>query len=596
MAKSINSIKQTNGFIAQSPQIATQWSNPKMSQTNAGTGMIGKIIPIFFRSMTPGEKVKISQEASLQFIPFMSNLFHQLDGEIITYFCPDRLSTFKETAKNQSINDSIVSRYRTINKDHEILTLQSGDAWENFITGGETGQPSTFTDALPTINLKTLKAQGTDPLHQDNELVQTLADYFGMKLKNYDENYDNPPNCRLWHAYNFIYNEMLRNPDFTVARDLEDNTVATAYWESDRFTHARKQQLRGTVPSVPLSDEYGRIFELTHNATTNITQKTTNTGPTTYPENVSVFSSIDSTSPVQPTETNEINYTTAFGTEHKQYNINNKITANTEIENHTLQNIGINLNDLLINLAIMKYETNNERMRPYYKDQLYYRFGIENQDVRLDKPELIGRQNINIGIQTVTQTSAGGNASSSGEQSYQGNITSQGWGNGQNGMTYSVKEHGILMSLMIIRPKGVYEGGMERMWRGDIDRFDFITPELVDIPDVAIEKQELYYTGNKEKDKQIWGYQAIYDEFRTMENRVCGWLRPSVTGGMTTFTLARLLNENTELNDSFLKCNPDMQRIKQYTGFNVPDFLFFTRTTLKFAQPLPLINNPTTIM
>lgn len=595
MAKSINSIKQTNGFIAQSPQIATQWSNPKMSQTNAGTGMIGKIIPIFFRSMTPGEKVKISQEASLQFIPFMSNLFHQIDGEIITYFVPDRLCTFVEINHAYDNNTSLANKYKTISGDNSNKLLQAQSLWENFITGGVTGQPDHNAEHLPTINLKTLKQQGTDPLQQDNELVQTLADYFGMKLKNYDENYDNPPNCRLWHAYNFIYNEMLRNPDFTIERDLEDNTVATAYWESDRFTHARKQQLRGTVPSVPLSDEYGRIFELTHNATTSITQKTTNTGPNTYQENVSVFSSLDSTS-VHPTEKNEINYVTAFGTEHRQYNVNNKITANTEIENHTLQNVGINLNDLLINLAIMKYETNNERMRPYYKDQLYYRFGIENQDVRLDKPELIGRQNINIGIQTVTQTSAGGNASSSGEQSYQGNITSQGWGNGQNGMTYSVKEHGILMSLMIIRPKGVYEGGMERMWRGDIDRFDFITPELVDIPDVAIEKQELYYTGNKEKDKQIWGYQAIYDEFRTMENRVCGWLRPSVTGGMTTFTLARLLNENTELNDSFLKCNPDMQRIKQYTGFNVPDFLFFTRTTIKLAQPLPLINNPTTIM
>lgn len=582
MARNINQIKQTNGFIAQSPQIATQWSNPKMAKTKTGTGDVGKIIPVFFRSMTPGEKFKIRQSANIQFIPFMSNLFHQIDGELVTYFVPDRISTFKKY-----INDGITAPTGSLAQNaiaitnSEINTLGNWEnLWKNFITGGETGEPITAANSLPKMNLKNLYNNTPAQDENGNHLVQTLADYFQMKIKDFDETYDNPVNKRLWHAYNTIYNECLRNPDFTPQRLSDDNTVATAYWESDRFTHARKQQLRGTVPSVPLSDEYGRIFELEHEITTDATKNeiSINNGTTTIEKLIGNS---------QNNKTRTIGQIAGGDT--------TGVIERT-IENHSLQNIGINLNDLLTNLAIMKYETNNERMLPFYEDQLYYRFGIERQDVRLNKPEMVYRQNIGIGIDTITQTSAGGDASSSGEKSYQGNITSQGWGHGEGSGDYEIKEHGVLMTLMIIRPKGVYENGIERPWWGDIDRYDFITPELVDIPDVAIEKQELYYTGNKAKDKATFGYEAIYEEYRTMTNEVCGWLRPSVIGGLGTYTLARALDENVELNDTFLKCVPDMNRIKQFTGANVPDFLFFVRTELWMAQPLPLINNPTTIM
>lgn len=593
MARNINQIKQTNGFIATSPQIATQWSNPKMAKTKAGTGDVGKIIPVFFRSMTPGEKFKMKQSANIQFTPFMSNLFQQIDGELVTYFCPDRISTFKKYVNtNTSPNGSLTDNAYAISGNDQNMYGSWETLWKNFITGGETGEPILAANTLPRLNLKTLYNNTPAQDENGNHLVQTLADYFQMKIKDFDETYDNPVNKRLWHAYNTIYNECLRNPDFTQQRLSDDNTVATAYWESDRFTHARKQQMRGTVPSVPLSDQYGRVFEMAHEVTASNNPMDQGYTYVNTDDNPIIVTKAEDSG-----QTKDKNFkisTRAGSTQDPELLLmgENKFS----IANHSLSNIGINLNDLLTNLAIMKYETNNERMLPFYEDQLYYRFGIEKQDVRLNKPEMVYRQNIGIGIETVTQTSAGGDASSSGTQSYQGNITSQGWGHGEGSGEYEIKEHGILMTLMIIRPKGVYENGVERPWWGDIDRYDFITPELVDIPDVAIENQELYYTGNKAKDKKTFGYQAIYDEYRTMTNEVCGWLRPSVIGGLPTYTLARALDENVELNDSFLKCNPEMNRIKQFTGDNVPDFLFFVRTELWMAQPLPLINNPTTIM
>lgn len=596
MLRNLNTIRQTNGFIGQAPKIAKKWNADFKASSLSGTGFVGKIIPVFYREMMPGEKFQLKHTTTIQFTPFRSNLFHQIEGVILTYFVPYRLCAFKKYKNNFSNptkSTAFLARESTTMSDNSENgnLLSTNEAWEFYITGGLTGNDNqeVRSHKLNTVNLKTLQQQAGG---QADSLKYTLADYFAMKCNGFDETYDNPPNNLLWAAYNTIYNECYRNPDFTPQRMINDNTVATAYWESDRFTHARKAQMRGPVPSVPLSDDLGTILNLDHKISYENTQYYNNQPFDANNMRVALTAA-------GPQETNKIRYvtdisnqdgTTPAPTDDKYWH-----TTEWTIAPHAEGGIGINLNDLLTNLMIMKYEINNERMRPYYKDQLYYRFGVNVQDSRLDIPEHIGTQKIAIGTQTVTATA-------STEQESQGNITSQAWGVGNSGKAgYEVPEHGVVMSLMIIRPKAVYEEGMERFWFGDRDRFTFPTPEMVDLPDVPIYKGELVYTGNKEKDKELFAYQAIYDEYRTMENKVCADFRPSMAeNGLPSYTLARFFdNQAPELNDSFLKCNPDMDRIKQFTSsgtVKVPDFMFFIRTEMKDAQALPLINDPVKIL
>ena len=147
---------------------------------------------------------------------------------------------------------------------------------------------------------------------------------------------------------------------------------------------------------------------------------------------------------------------------------------------------------------------------------------------------------------------------------------------------------------MIIRPLSVYEGGLERFWWGDRTRFDYPTPELMNTPDNKIWKGELKFTGVTENDKGLFGWQSIYDEYRTMTNQVCGLLRPSLNDGLKTYTLARFFeSQPATINNTFLLCKPPMDRIKQYT--NQPDFIFFHRAEMKTAMPMPLINEPVNI-
>ena len=254
------------------------------------------------------------------------------------------------------------------------------------------------------------------------------------------------------------------------------------------------------------------------------------------------------------------------------------------IKDHELSALGMNLNDLLIGMGILRYEVHNAKLKPRYGEQIEARFGVFPEDARLQRPEYLGTKYFNISVDTVTQTSADT------ETSKQGNITGQAWGSGSDiNFTYKAKEHCILMSIMMIKPKSVYEGGLDRQWMKKT-RFDYATPELYNMPDVPIYKGELKYTGDEETDKEIFGWSAIYDEYRTMSNMVTGLLRPSEQANLKSYTLARYFTEAPSLNADFVKCVPDKNRIVQYT--TEPTFIYFVRNDLGNAIPLPMQNEP----
>lgn len=584
MPRNLNNITQTNGYTVQKPDIDLEWSSFYSNKTNQGTGDCGKIIPVYFRELMPNQKVQCEQDIALQFTPFVSNLFHEIKGELMTFFVPYRICAFMRPTEN--FGDEEVDDIR-----EEADQLK----WEAYITGGLTGKTNIELDK---VNIKRMK------IGNNNTLQHTLADYFGLPLTlnaNYptqnatETNGFTSINALLWNAYNLIYNEKLRNPDFTPWKlmkssnssdynnDKQINEVATAYWNADRFTRARKWQQRGIVPSIPIQSE---LIELTHKLTANNTGDrdiNTATNPLiAYSSNI----------------TNDNNYTIGVYARNSAETSQEIGETGFTIDKHTIPagtiTSSLNYNDFLYNLAILKYEVNNARIKPRYTEQLKYRFGIIPQDARFNEPEFIASHSFNIGVDT-NQATGTGSTTIDGTtiNTAQGNITGQAWGGGRKmEFEYKAMEHGLLITLLIVRPIGVYEGGLERFWKGNRTRFDFPTPELMNTPDTEIKKGEIHMTGIKSEDNELFGWQSIYDEYRTETNQVCGLLRPSITGGLGTYTLARFWNNNNrpELNDNFLLCKPDMARIKQYT--NQPDFIFFHRNQTRTAAPMPLINEP----
>ena len=171
----VNKINQQTGYGAPQPDVKTQYSAIAKPYTKQGTGDMGKLIPISFEELLPSEKMHIDHTIAIQFMPFVTNLFQQLDGEIASYFVP----------------------FRLIWED-----------WEKFITGGIDGQDNT---AHPTIDLKAMQTAN------EGSLRGTLCDEFGLPINNLDDNMvsaDTLPISAMYHmAYNKIYNDHIRNLD-----------------------------------------------------------------------------------------------------------------------------------------------------------------------------------------------------------------------------------------------------------------------------------------------------------------------------------------------------------------------------------------------
>ena len=587
MPRNLNNINQTNGYTIIKPQIPKEWSSMYMAKTNQGTGDCGKIIPVFIKELMPNQKIDMSQDIAIQFTPFVSNLFHEITGEIITYFVPYRICAFMRPTENfgGEIEGETIADIR-----EEADQLK----WEAYITGGMTG----------TANI-TLEQVSLGQVHDNmTSIIGSLVDYFGMPTHvSNSESENNFANKLPFNAYNLIYNTKLRNPDFTPWKKMKVSTnsdyddvygTATAYWNSDRFTHARKWQQRGIVPSIPVTNE---LIELAHKITSENIKDETNARNNLATISNAGLENNEAGITITTNNNNKATFTqfgadTAGGTATGIYGNKSEIT----IDKHQIPagalGVSIDYNEFLYNLAILKMEVNNARMKPRYTEFLKFRYGIFPQDARFNEPEHISSHSFNLGIDTTT--SNGNTQVTIGDKPYtsvQGQITSQMWGNGQGMKSeFTAQEHGIIMSLMIIKPKGVYEGGLDRHWWGDRTKLDFPTPELMNTPDQKIWKGELHFTGVKDDDKELFAWEAIYDQDRTMMNQVCGKLRPSENNGLKSYTLARYFETAPEMNDEFIKCNPAMDRIKQYTS--EPDFIFFHRTEIKTALPMPLINEP----
>ena len=145
MAMNVNKINQNNDYSMGKPKIDREYSAIRMAASYQGTGDMGYLIPAHVHEMLPSQKISLNQSIGLQFNPFVSNLFHEINGEMLSYFVSFRLLW---------------------------------DEWETFITGGIDGEDAT---EHPTMSLKELW-EDTNVTVEDRTLIGTLADYFGMPI------------------------------------------------------------------------------------------------------------------------------------------------------------------------------------------------------------------------------------------------------------------------------------------------------------------------------------------------------------------------------------------------------------------------------
>lgn len=564
MAFNLNTINQNTQYNLPAVDIRQEWSAVGKPGSHASDGKVGGWLPMYPIFCIPGEKHRFRPSVGLQFTPFVNNLFTELTGIIYSYFVP----------------------YRLIE-----------DNWEEFITGGKDGQT---TVQLSRLNSKQLQDQAN--AYVDSSLSGkkydvvyrkktrgNILDSMGVGLYSamhrifpfnptsggdFDTDYWAAP----VKAYNLIYNECLRWPDYEDERDLLDVSVFACHWNNDYITRARLYQQRGAIPLLPVTP--GTLTQtLKHQFSGRSETMLPNSA---YANEVDIFPETTNASSIAIKAFSAVTEGSSDGT----------VRLGDHHVELSVDNVSINLNELMIDLGIMRYQINNARMQPRYIDQLKARFGVYPQDSRLQRPEYIGSVPINITSQGVVNTA-----------NEQGEITSQSFGRTDGSyLEYEVHEHGLILNLFCIKPMAQYGGFTPKQWFHKT-RFDFPTPELANTPDVQIERRELYY--NLDSDGQPsdafngvgLGWTDIYSEYRTSMNTVGGLLNPLNASEdyptLDSWTLCRYWNLQNppSMNASLIQVPMGvLDRVK--TFINQPDFIYFYRCPDDTAQPLPLRSEP----
>ena len=421
--------------------------------------------------------------------------------------------------------------YRLLFNEKTHHDLGDVGTWEGFITGGLDGAD---TSVLPTWN-PSVSTEGS------------LWDYLGF-----------PPGLTSYagaipldfprRAYNLITNEYYRDENIDTMRALTTETLVYRRWEKDYFTSALPWQQKGTAPALPISGTTHAVW-----ASSNFV----NNPPT---------------------------YTAGFlapGGGHAMYS-NSGGNPQAFMNDNTVD-LGVattfDIADLRLAFQIQKWMERNARAGTRYTEFLRAHFGVSPRDDRLDRPEYIGGSKSPIIISEVLQTSETATTP-------QGNLAGHGISVSQTYCgKYHVQEYGLIMGLISVMPKPVYQQGINRQWL-KTTKYDFFFPEFVNLSEQEILNRELYVTdGSAATNQDIFGYQGRYDEMRTKQNMICSQMRST----LDYWHVSRQFTSVPDLNSSFIQCLP---RKDFLAAPSEPAMILHFANLIKAYRPLPIIAEP----
>lgn len=413
-------------------------------------------------------------------------------------------------------------------------------SWETFITGGVLGNDAT---ALPRWNPG---AGGT--------AEGTLWDYFGFP-QGVEPDADNLPLDFPKRAYNHVYNQYYRDENLITAIDPDTvEVIQKRAWEKDFFTSALPWLQRGTAPALPVS--------------------VTLTGTLDH-----VWPATSGSSGGQFTYNNAAR--DPFNAETK--------TALERVADHNLATSGgasatsFSVNDLRLALQLQRFMERNARAGVRYIEHITAHFGnVAPRDERLQRPEYIGGCRAPLIVSEVLQTSGTGITD---QDSPQGNLAGHGIAISRAFCAkYRATEHGIIIGIMSIMPKPVYQQGIDRMWLRKT-RYDYYFPEFANLGEQAVQRVEIYASAVKAENETIFGYQGRYDEYRQRRSMVCS----TMAGTMDHWHMSRQFGAAPTLNQTFIECVPrkDCFAVPAQDGFvcNIGNLV-------KAIRPMPFQAEP----
>ena len=366
----------------------------------------------------------------------------------------------------------------------------SGD-FEDFITGGPDGNDA---QTVPTVT--STGVQGD------------VLDYLGVpKVSGINVS------ALPLRAYNLIKNEYYRDQDLETPRDLEETVIAGCSWEKDYFTTARNTPQKGPDITLPLGEKADVYTDA------NVSEK-----PSVWATTPGAYRNLDAND-------------TILKIANEAGDLDKRLYA--DLSGAT----AVGVNDVRKAFAIQRYQEARSRYGSRYTEYLQY-LGIRPSDARLQRPEYLGGSKQIISFSEVLQT----------ESSQPGAPLGQMGGHGiaavrSNRYRRFVEEHGIVITLMSVRPKTIYTQGIHRSFLRQ-DKEDFYQRELQQIGQQEIYRQEVY-ADMDDNTRTTWGYQDRYADYKTIPSNVHGEFRST----LNYWHMGREFTSAPALNFNFVNCD-----------------------------------------
>lgn len=244
------------------------------------------------------------------------------------------------------------------------------------------------------------------------------------------------------------------------------------------------------------------------------------------------------------------------------------------------------ISDLRLAFQIQKLYERDAYGGTRMQEILATHFGVLSPDARLQKPEYLGGNRIDINVSQVVNS-----ASSSGE--YLGDLGAYSHTVDVHAdFVHSFQEPGILLGTMCIRFLHTYSQGLDPAWKRD-GRFSYYWPELAHISAQPIFNYELYADYQLNDYDGVFGYKEPWAEYKYKNSYVAGEMRPGQNYSFDSWSLADYYSNAPSLSDTWMReSGGTIDRVLAVTSQNADQFWCDIEVENISTRPMPMTSIP----
>ena len=560
----------------------------------------GLLLPVFCAEVLPNSDYDISADLLLrvlpQVVPLYSDQKYYLYATYARYsdlWCSAQTYMTKGFSGNEILKKPILSDKNVGLPGGMEYVVKPGDIFDCF--GFQKGKKLSEFGEINALPFMMYEKVYTDYFMNNNLHINDR-----VRLPN------DPSDFRLADDGTIISNKYV-NPEYPEYPAIKLCQLHYRDYSSDYFTTALPFQQRGEAPTLEFSSKSGTITASSFSADSLVSESGRIGFAGVAPEGVAIpplasyFSASDNSVAIgdifaESTGVMKTNVPTSGGNiALLGLNSNLGIGASTISGNSlSLNNINGILNgsftlDQFRNLAVATAEL--ERMAR--TDGTFAQFGItffgeKSRNSNDYYVTFVGGSYRSIAFSEVLQMSSSVNNSPLGSYAGHGMISD----NGYLGHLHS-DEHGYLMILLSVMPDVYYSQGIPKMFTRLTQVEEFL-PDRDKLGLTAIFNKELYVSGSKDTDNDVFAYQNPFDEYRYKENVISGKIADSTNRSFFPYTQARLFNSTPTYSESFFRAD-DVR--KDYLASPTEDaYSGRIRFNIRAVEPLSFSGNPSPVI